>query len=79
MAISSLPGSLGDSDADFTDHDTYTQGVPYAVFAKARSRGQVVRVDEHDGGWHWAVLGHAEIGEVGRAWERFTTTAGIRL
>ncbi len=77
--VSSLLGHRGDPDADVTAHDTYVNGVPYAAFERLRSRGPVVRLAEAEGGWHWAVLDHALIGRVGRDWERFTTTAGIRL
>lgn len=79
MAMSSLLGPGGTALADITDHSTYINGVPYASFARIRSMGPVARIQEFDGGWHWGVFGHAEIGEVGRDWERFTTTEGIRL
>ncbi len=79
MAVSSLLGDRGPDSADITDHETYVRGVPYATFAKLAGSGPVLRIHEFDGGWHWGVVGHAEISEVGRAWDRFTTTRGIRL
>ncbi len=79
MAVSALLGDPGVDSADITDHDTYVRGVPYATFDRLRSRGPVVRIDEADGGWHWGVIGHREVGEVGRDWERFTSARGIRL
>jgi cytochrome P450 len=77
--VSSLLGHRGDADAAVTAHDTYVSGVPYAAFERLRARGPVVRLAEAEGGWHWAVLDHALIAQVGRDWERFTTTGGIRL
>lgn len=77
--VSSLLGPRGDPYADVTAHDTYVAGVPYAAFERLRGMGPVVRLAESEGGWHWAVLDHALVGQVGRDWQRFTTTAGIRL
>jgi cytochrome P450 len=77
--ISAFLGSGGDPGADITAHDTYVAGVPYEAFRRIGERGPVVRIQESDGGWHWGVFGHAEVGEVGRNWDRFTTTRGIRL
>jgi cytochrome P450 len=77
--VSSLLGCRGDPHADVTAHDTYVAGVPYAAFERLRGVGPVVRLAESEGGWHWAVLDHALVGQVGRDWQRFTTTAGIRL
>lgn len=78
--VSSLLGDQGDSHADVTSHDSYVSGVPYAAFERLRSNGPVVRLDEAEGGgWHWAVLDHGLVNQVGRDWERFTTTAGIRM
>lgn len=78
--VSSLLGDRGDPFADVTSHDTYLSGVPYAAFERLRSVAPVVRLEEAEGGaWHWAVLDHGLVNQVGRDWERFTTTAGIRM
>lgn len=61
------------------DPDTYVRGVPYDALRRLRERGPVVWVDEAPvtgGPGFWAVLGHAEVRDVLRAPEVYSSHLG---
>jgi cytochrome P450 len=61
------------------DPDTYVRGMPYAELRRLRATAPVVWVDEAPftgGPGFWAVLGHAEVREVLRAPEVFSSHEG---
>ena len=73
-------GDLGPDDADFTDPDTYVDGVPHATFARMRREAPVSFVEESDGGTgFWAVVGYQDLLTVSRNVEVFSSSKGIRL
>jgi len=71
---------LGASDADITDPDSYTNGVPYATFQRLREQDPVSWWDEHDGGkGFWAVTRYDDLLDVSRRVEAFSSAQGITL
>ncbi len=68
-----------DAYADITTHDTFTNGVPHATFARLRAEQPVTWCDESNGSGYWAVLKYRDIIDVSRDVETFTSRAGIRL
>lgn len=73
---------LDDPYADIFDPRTYSDGVPYAAFARLRQESPVVRVDEPEVmGWpagpgYWAVLAHADVKAVLRDAVHFSSQLG---
>lgn len=65
------------------DPDTYVAGVPHETFARLRATAPAVWVDEPPiDGWpagpgFWAVLRHAEVGQVLRSPQTFSSSAGL--
>ncbi|MET0146752.1 MAG: cytochrome P450 [Ilumatobacteraceae bacterium] len=74
-------GELGPADADIADPDTYTAGVPHATFLRLRRDDPVSWWDDdHAGGrGFWAVTRHADLLQVSRAVDTFSSASGIRL
>lgn len=70
---------LGPDDADLTDHDVYTLGVPHATFSRMRAEGPVHWTPERDASGFWSVVGYPECLEVSRDVATFTSSRGIRL
>jgi cytochrome P450 len=69
-----------DTDADIVDPETYVRGVPHATFARLRRDDPVSWWTEHDGGsGFWAVTRYADVLQVSRDVELFSSAAGIRL
>ncbi|MGD9701731.1 MAG: cytochrome P450 [Acidimicrobiia bacterium] len=70
----------GPADADITDPDVYTSGVPYATFERLRDHDPVSWWDEHDGGaGFWAVTRYDDLLHVSRNVETFSSAQGITL
>ncbi|MDA3039650.1 MAG: cytochrome P450 [Actinomycetota bacterium] len=70
---------LGPDDADITNHDTYTSGVPHATFARLRKEDPVHWTDETDGSGFWSIVGYREALAVSKDHQTFTSVKGIRL
>lgn len=70
---------LGPADADITSHDTYTNGVPHATFARLRHEDPVHWTEEADGTGFWSILRYHDALHVSRDVETFTSEKGIRL
>lgn len=68
-----------DAHVDIVDHDAWTNGVPHATFERLRRESPVAWVDEADGSGFWAILTHADIVDVSRRFDEFTSRQGIRL
>jgi len=71
---------LGRADADITDPDSYTSGVPYATFQRLRETDPVSWWAEHDGGkGFWAITRYDDLLDVSRRVETFSSAQGITL
>jgi cytochrome P450 len=70
---------LGPDDADITSHDTYTNGVPHATFARLRRDDPVHWTPEADGSGFWSITKYDHALHVSRDVETFTSAQGIRL
>ncbi len=70
---------LGPDDADISDHDVWTAGVPHATFARLRREQPVAWIDEKDARGYWAVTRWDDAFRVSRDVETFTSAGGIRL
>ncbi len=79
MTATDADRELGDEYADLLSHDTYTEGVPHATFARLRRDDPVSWIDEPDGSGFWAITRYRDIIDVSRSPELFTTVEGIRL
>lgn len=69
----------GNANADLTSHDTYTNDVPHATFARMRSTEPVAWIEETDGSGFWAITKYRDIIDISRDHKRFTSSLGIRL
>ena len=71
---------LGRADADITDPDTYTEGVPHATFQRLRDTDPVSWWSEHDGGkGFWAITRYEDLLHVSRNVDTFSSAQGITL
>lgn len=71
---------MADEFQDITAHDTYVDGMPHATFARLRSSDPVHWTEESDGGrGFWSVTRHADVLQVSRTPEVFSSRFGIRL
>lgn len=71
---------LGRADADITDPDTYTTGVPHATFQRLRDNDPVSWWPEHDGGkGFWAITRYDDLLHVSRNVDTFSSAQGITL
>ncbi len=70
---------LGPDDADITSHDTYTNGVPHATFARLRREDPVHWTPETDGAGFWSITRYDHALHVSRDVASFTSEPGIRL
>ena len=68
-----------DGHADLASHDTWGGGTPYATFQRLRDEDPVAWVDESDGTGFWTITRYADVIELNRRWEDFTSYQGIRL
>ena len=62
---------------DVYSPDRYTAGAPYADFARLRRERPVHWQPTPDGGGYWALTKHADVAEVSRDPERFSSAAGF--
>ena len=60
-------------------HDTYTEGVPWDLFAAMREQGAPCFVEEPDGAGFWALTRHAHVFRAGSTPRDFSCARGIRL
>ncbi len=68
-----------DPHADILSHDTYTRGVPHAAFARLRDAPGLTWINEPDARGFWAVTRYADVLEVSRQPQIFSSAHGIRL
>jgi cytochrome P450 len=65
---------------DITDHDVYVEGVPHETFRYLRANDPVHWTPEPDGGrGFWSITTHADVLNVSRSTETFSSRRGIRL
>jgi cytochrome P450 len=70
---------LDERYVDITDPDVYVSGVPHATFKRLRDEDPVSWWEEKDGRGFWAVTRYADIIEVSRNPQIFSSAKGIRL
>ncbi len=71
---------MTESLQDITSHDTYVDGVPHETFTRLRASDPVHWTEEPDGGrGFWSVTRHADVLQVSRTPEVFSSRMGIRL
>ncbi|MGH9133622.1 MAG: cytochrome P450 [Ilumatobacteraceae bacterium] len=70
---------LGPDDADIVDPDTYTVGVPHATFLRLRRDDPVSWWDEPAGRGFWAVTRYADVLQVSRNVDTFSSARGVTL
>jgi hypothetical protein len=76
---------LGRPDADITNPDSYTNGVPYATFERLRREDPVSWWEEHvetsgaDGSGFWAITRYDDLLDVSRRVDVFSSAQGVTL
>jgi cytochrome P450 len=64
---------------EILNHDTYTQGVPHQAFKALRDQSGLTWIPEPDGRGFWAVTRYADVLEVSKQPQIFSSAHGIRL
>ncbi len=68
-----------DGHADLTSHDTFVHGAPHNTFSRLR-KDDPLHWTHYDGGEDfWSVTRHADILEMNRNFEVFSSARGIRM
>ena len=75
----SQPINLENPHLDITDPDVFVHGVPHATFKRLRDEDPVSKWDETGGAGFWAVTRYADILEVSRNPQVFSSAKGIRI
>lgn len=68
--------TLTPADVDLSDHDLFVDAVPHDLFALLRREDPVHWNPEPDGAGFWAITRYADIKEVHRDWETFSSEVG---
>ncbi|MFU8883279.1 MAG: cytochrome P450 [Rhodobacterales bacterium] len=68
-----------DGFADLTSHDTFASGAPHNTFARLRREAPVHWTDWDQGQGFWSITRHADITEMNRQHEVFSSARGIRM
>ena len=71
--------NLENPHLDITDPDVFVHGVPHATFKRLRDEDPVSKWDETNGAGFWAVTRYADILEVSRNPQVFSSAKGIRI
>jgi cholest-4-en-3-one 26-monooxygenase len=64
---------------DIYERAQYVDGVPHELFATLRRESPVHRHDIPGGSAFWAITRHADVVEVNRDWERFSSNRGCTM
>jgi cytochrome P450 len=64
---------------EILNHDTYTHGVPHQAFKTLRDSNGLTWIPEPDGRGFWAVTRYADVLEVSKQPQTFSSAHGIRL
>ena len=75
----SQPINLENPHLDITDPDVFVHGVPHATFKRLRDEDPVSKWNETGGAGFWAVTRYADILEVSRNPQVFSSAKGIRI
>jgi len=75
MTDTTAPG-LALADVDLADHDNFVAGTPHDTFSLLRHEDPVHFNPEPDGAGFWAVTRYADIVQVHRDWETFSSELG---
>jgi len=70
-------GRVRADEIDVYSPDRYARGAPYADFARLRRERPVHWQPTPDGGGYWALTRHADVAEVSRDPERFSSARGF--
>ena len=76
-AVRASDSRAGVDAIDLYDPDRYANGAPYADFARLRRERPVSWQRTPDGGGFWAITRHADVVEVSRDPERFSSSRGF--
>ncbi|MYM56184.1 cytochrome P450 [Thalassovita mangrovi] len=68
-----------DGFADLTSHDTFVNGAPHNTFARLRRDDPVHWTDWDGGEGFWSITRHADISEMNRQPQVFSSARGIRM
>ena len=68
-----------DGFADLTSHDTFARGAPHNTFARLRRDDPVHWTEWDQGLGFWSITRHADITEMNRQHEIFSSARGIRM
>ncbi len=68
-----------DGFADLTSHDTFVNGAPHNTFARLRRDDPVHWTDWDGGEGFWSITRHADISEMNRQPQIFSSARGIRM
>ena len=68
-----------DGFADLTSHDTFVRGVPHNTFARLRRDDPVHWTEWDQGQGFWSITRHADITEMNRQPDVFSSARGIRM
>ncbi|MBR9652105.1 cytochrome P450 [Thalassovita aquimarina] len=68
-----------DGFADLTSHDTFVTGAPHNTFARLRRDDPVHWTDWDGGEGFWSITRHADISEMNRQPQIFSSARGIRM
>lgn len=68
-----------DGFADLASHDTFVQGSPFNTFARMRRDDPLSWTDWNDGKGFWSVTRYADILEMNRNTQVFSSAQGIRM
>src|SRR5207249_3283836 len=69
-------GTMTLDTIDVYERTNYIDAVPHEMFARLRREAPVFWHPEPDGPGFWAVTQHADVVEVNRDWERFSSNKG---
>jgi cytochrome P450 len=85
VTVDPVGEDLGPPDADITDPDAFTSGVPHATFQRLRTTDPVSWWDERDAGTgmsgsgFWAITRYDDLLQVSRQVDTFSSAQGITL
>ncbi len=71
-----MTDTLSLADIDLANHDHFVEAVPHEMFALLRHEDPVHWNEEPDGPGFWAITRYADIKEVHRDWETFSSEIG---
>ena len=78
-ATSGIASPIDTGFADLTSHDTFSHGVPHKTFARLRDESPVYWTEWSEGKSFWSITRHADIIELNKNNQVFSSAQGIRM